>query len=43
MHQYIAWDPHANCRKLDAFLMLNYKGHEANLNDSWGVVLHVGC
>ena len=43
MHQYIACDLHANGRRLDAFLILEYKEHEANPIDSWGVVLDVGC
>jgi len=43
VHQYNACDPHVNCRRLDAFLILEYKKHEANLNDSWGVVLDVVC
>jgi len=43
VHQNIACEPHANCRRLDTFLILKYKEHEANLNDSWGVVSDVGC
>jgi hypothetical protein len=43
VNQYISREPHNNCRKLDAFLILEYKEREANLNDSWDVVLDVSC